>query len=261
MSVSALCPPAEDEVRVEGDLDAAVALITVCGAWAGVLPTAATAAVRKCLAAHPEALIVDLSGLHDPVSGSTETWTEARRAAAAMDPPVQLALCVPPDRPLARRLQHRSDRPYLPVYAKLRQARVAVTGRMPVTDRRSLVLPPEPDSPSVARDMVGAACLSWGRPELLPAARLVMSELVTNGVEHTGDTLTAAVTRRGTSLQLTVSDCRADPPRLIQPARPRPGRPLDERGLGLRLVAGTSRAWGWLPTATGKVVWAVIGPR
>jgi len=74
--------------------------------------------------------------------------------------------------------------------------------------------------------------------------------------------VTAAVSRRGAGVHLTVSDGLASPPRLIRPARPRPGRPLDERGLGLRLVAGTAIAWGWLPTRTGKVVWATLtGPR
>jgi hypothetical protein len=70
--------------------------------------------------------------------------------------------------------------------------------------------------------------------------------------------VTAAVSRRGAGVHLTVSDGLASPPRLIHPARPRPGRPLDERGLGLQLVAGAATAWGWLPTPTGKVVWAAL---
>jgi hypothetical protein len=42
--------------------------------------------------------------------------------------------------------------------------------------------------------------------------------------------------------------------------RVRRGRPLDDRGHGLRVVTALTVAWGSLPTATGKLVWATLMP-
>jgi hypothetical protein len=260
MSVSAACLSAEDpSVVLEGDLDAAVALITVRGDWSPPLRASATAAIGRCLVEHPEALIVDLSALVDPRAQSAATWAAAQHTAALMDPPVAVALCIPPQLPLADRMQRLGAGRYLPVYAKVRQAQVAIAGRV-LADRLTLTLPPEPDSPSAARNLVGDACLAWELPELLHPARADMSELVTNAVEHARTTIVVGVGLRGAGIHLTVSDGMGAPPQVLKPFRPRPGRPLDERGRGLRMVTATATAWGSLPTRTGKVVWATLRP-
>lgn len=255
MSVSAAYPP---PVQIEGDLDAAVALITVRGCWDHRLQRLISTKLDKCLAEHPEAIIIDLSGLTDPLSASAPMWMVARSNAISREPAVQLALCVPPRLPLADHLQRLGAPRFLPVYARVRQARVAIAGRLPLTERVRMTLPPEPESPSLARNLVGDACLAWGLTELLHPSRQVISELVTNAIEHAGTAITVVASRRGAGIHLTVSDGVAAPPRLIKPVRPLRGRPLDERGRGMRVVAATAAAWGWLPTRTGKVVWATI---
>jgi hypothetical protein len=261
MSVSTACPQSEESsVFVEGDLDAAVALMSVSGVWDQPLRRVATATMNQCLAGHPEALILDLSALDDQICHSATTWTAAQVSAAALQPAVQLALCIPPDLPLAGRMQGLGIRGHLPVYAKLRQARVAIAGRLPLHERKTLILQPEPDSPSLARDLITEACLSWELPDLLHPARLVMSELVTNAIEHTRTAITVTVSRRAAGVHLTVSDSDPTLPEMRKPARPRPGRPLDDRGRGLRVVTATADAWGALPTRTGKVVWATLQP-
>ncbi|XVU24837.1 ATP-binding protein [Actinoplanes sp. CA-054009] len=261
MSVSAACLLAEESaVHVESDPDASVALLSVAGPWDRALWQRTTARLRKCLAEHPEAIIVDLSGLVDPEARSAPTWISARLTAAAMEPPVQLALCVPPDLPLADRLQRLGARNHLPVYAKVRQARVAIAGRLPLTERLGLTLGPDPEAPSLARNLVSDASLAWDVPELLHPGRTVMSELVTNVVEHARTEMTVVVSLRGPGLHMSVADLCPDPPRLIKPGRVLRDRPLDERGLGLRLVDATATAWGTLPTRTGKVVWATLQP-
>ncbi|MEU4237815.1 ATP-binding protein [Actinoplanes sp. NPDC026619] len=261
MSVSTACPSAEESsVLVEGDLGAAVALMSVRGVWDQSLRQVTNTALNECLSGHPEAMILDLSALDDRWCGSTTTWTTAQQSAAVLQPIVQLALCIPPEMPLADRMQRLGTRGYLPVYAKLRQARVAIAGRLPCSDRNTLTLQPEPDSPSLARDLVTQACLSWELADLLHPARLVMSELVTNAIEHTGSTITVSVSRRDAGVHLTVSDSDPTLPMMRKPARPRPGRPLDDRGRGLRVVTATADAWGALPTKTGKVVWATLQP-
>jgi hypothetical protein len=261
MTIGAACLPVQEPaVHVESDVDAAVTLMTVLGGWDEALAGAVGPALHQCLTDHPEALIVDLSGLSDPRTESAATWIGARRAAAALHPPLELALCVPPDLPLAHHLQRLGSREHLPIYARVRQARVAIAGRLPVGDRMCVTLPPEPEAPSIARNLVGDACLAWGLAELLHPARLVMSELVINAVEHAGTEMTVVVTRRGSGLQLAVADCFDEHPQLIKLCWPRRDYPLDERGRGLQTVAATATAWGSLPTPTGKVVWANLQP-
>lgn len=258
MPVSAACLP---DVSIESDVDAAVALLAVRGTWNRKLWQGATCALQKCFAEHPEALIVDLSELDDPAGLSLPTWLEARHTAALKDPPVQLALCIPPDLPLADRVQRLGSGQGLPVHAKVRQARVAIAGRLPMTDRLSLSLGSEPDAPSLARNLVSDACLLWQMQSLLHPARLLMSELVTNAVEHARSRVVVTVGRRGRGLHLTVADELSTPPRLVRLTRPRPGQPLDDRGRGLQTVSAIATAWGTLPTRSGKIVWAALQPR
>ncbi|MFI1991249.1 ATP-binding protein [Actinoplanes sp. NPDC020271] len=248
-------------LRVDIAADAAVSLLTVRGPWDDRLRRSASVTLRRCFSEHPDALIVDLSRLLDPRSESVPTWTTARTVAAALRPPVPLALCVPPDLPLADRMQGLSVGRFLPVYAKVRQARVAVAGRIPGSERLVVTLPPDPDAPSAARNLVSDACLAWGLARLLHPSRLVMSELVTNAVEHAGTPIRVVVTRRGPGLHLSVADGSPVMPRLIRPARPRPGRPLDERGRGLQTVHEIAELWGAMPTAAGKMVWATVRER
>ena len=261
MAMSAACLPMQDPVvHLESDIDASVALFTVGGTWNRRLWQDTTQTLRKRLAEHPEALIVDLTGLDDPDGRSAPTWLNAQRTAASMEPPVQMALCIPPELPLADRMQRLGARRFLPVYAKVRQARVAVAGRLPLTERLMLSLRPDPEAPSMARNLVTDACLAWHLVELLHPSRLVMSELVTNAVEHARTEMTVVVGRRGAGLHLSVADGVAAPPHFRKPGRVHPDRPLDDRGKGLHVVANHAIAWGCLPTSTGKVVWATMRP-
>ncbi|AEV88661.1 anti-sigma regulatory factor [Actinoplanes sp. SE50] len=259
------CAPAVS-VRVDFSADAAVSLLTVRGSWGDDLRRSTSASLLRCFTEHPDALIVDLSGLRDPRSESVPTWTTARTVAATLRPPMHLALCVPPDLPLADRMQglgagRMRSVPggrLLPVYARVGQARVAVAGRLPDGERMAVTLAPDADAPSAARNLAGDACLAWGLPRLPHPSRLVMSELVTNAVEHAGTPIRVVVTRRGDGLHLAVADGSSAMPRLLRPTRPRAGQPLDERGRGLRTVHGTAAVWGAVPAAPGKVVWAIV---
>ncbi|WP_127498195.1 ATP-binding protein [Actinoplanes solisilvae] len=261
MSVSAACLPVrESEVRLESDAEASVVLLTVRGQWDRALWELSSERLSRCLAEHPEALIADLTELDDPAARSAPRWAAARRDAAGMTPPVQLALCIPPELPLADRMQRLGAAGFLPVYARVRQARVAIAGRLPLTERATLRLGPEPDAPSLARNLVSDACLAWERAELLHPGRAVMSELVTNAVEHARTELTVSVSLRGAGIHLSVADGVAEPPRPLEMGRVRRGQPLDNRGHGLRVVSALTVAWGSLPTTGGKLVWATLMP-
>jgi len=262
MSSSAACLTArQPAVHLSSDADASVVLLTVRGRWDRTLWHLASQRLRKCLAEQPEALVVDLSALDDTRGTSAATWVAAQRDAAAMTPPVPLALCIPPELPLADRMQLLGARRYLPIYAKVRQARVAIAGRLPPAERVVLVLNADPEAPSMARNLVGDACLAWDRVELLHPSRAVMSELVTNAVDHANTEMTVVVSLRGAGIHLGVADRVAAPPRTLKLSRVRRDQPLDDRGHGLRLVTALSTAWGTLPTSTGKLVWATVLPR
>jgi hypothetical protein len=145
-------------VTAEAAEDGAVSVLTVRGSWDAQLSLNASVTLRRCFTEHPDGLIVDLSGLRDPHSESVPIWMTARAFAASLDPPVHLALCVPPDLPLADRMQGLGAGRYLPVYANVRQARVALTGRIPGDQRLSLTLRPDPEAPSLATWPATRAC-------------------------------------------------------------------------------------------------------
>lgn len=137
-------------------------------------------------------------------------------------------------------------------------AALAAGGQL--TDRLRLPLPPEPASAVAARDAVTEACSRWGLTRLLRPARLVVSELVANAVEHAGTPIDVVISRLGTDgrvagLHLAVYD---RDPRL--PRQPPPGDPgpLDQRGLGLHVVDAAAHAWGARPARGGKMVWAAL---
>jgi hypothetical protein len=242
-------------VSVHGEDDGAVTVLTVAGAWDRRLWREVSTALGKCLAEHPAALLIDLTSLDDVAAESAPTWVTAQGTAANMVPPVQMAICVSPELVLADRLQRMGARRFLPIYAKARQARVALNSRLPLTERLLLHLAPDPDAAGRAGKLVSDACRAWEMPHMLHAARLIVSELVTNAVEHAGTSMTVMVSRRGAGIHLAVSDGEPCLPHLLPP-----DDLLDGRGRGLRTVHEAATLWGAMPTPDGKLVWATIRP-
>lgn len=101
-----------------------------------------------------------------------------------------------------------------------------------------------------ARDIVTDACLRWGLDDLVAPAALVVTELISNVVDHAHTFMTLDVVLRPTGLYLAVTDGSTAPP------VPRPYRTPTERGLGLHLVAQHCAEWGWITEGDGKTVWA-----
>ncbi|MFF7457023.1 ATP-binding protein [Kitasatospora sp. NPDC008115] len=82
---------------------------------------------------------------------------------------------------------------------------------------------------------------------------LLVSELVTNAVRHTGGPGTLLLARGGSLLRIEVTDSSPRPPRSR-----RPRRPEDLGGLGLFLLARLTRRWGWYRHGPGKAVWCEV---
>ena len=116
--------------------------------------------------------------------------------------------------------------------------------------RLELEVSPAPDTPSQVRRAVRDWSSGLVRSETTAHnISLVVSELVTNAVVHARSARRVVVTFSRRRLRIEVHDDDTTPPNL----RPHPG---PDGGFGLHIVAATSESWGWLPTQSGKLVWA-----
>ncbi|MEV4702812.1 ATP-binding protein [Actinoplanes sp. NPDC049316] len=234
------------------DLDTGILDLVVRGRFGRRSAADTFTGLRKCLAEHPAAIVVDLLDFDDPLAASAAMWVAINRKAAALHPPVRFTVAVAPGTPLRDRFARLGVERYFPVRSTPQQARTAVAGSVPWTQRLQLIhLAPDELSACAARNLVGAACEAWRMPDLLHPARLIVSELVTNAVEHAGTDVTVTVWRRGTGLHLSVRDGDPRLPRLLDPS---PGG----RGAGLRVVGARATAWGAMATRDGKLVWATL---
>ena len=89
--------------------------------------------------------------------------------------------------------------------------------------------------------------------DLGDTVRLLVTELVSNGVRHAGTTLELALSFDGRCLRICVTD--GDP----RPPMPRARQELTAGGWGLALVDSLSTEWGTdIDDSEGKTVWLEI---
>ncbi|UNO41407.1 ATP-binding protein [Streptomyces sp. MST-110588] len=86
---------------------------------------------------------------------------------------------------------------------------------------------------------------------------LLISELVTNAVVHTGTPAELRICFSGSgavvgTVRIEVADSSARPP------RPRHAEGDDTNGRGLELVDGLADRWGWHHEGTGKSIWCEL---
>jgi anti-sigma regulatory factor (Ser/Thr protein kinase) len=113
---------------------------------------------------------------------------------------------------------------------------------------------PIPQAGAQSRIMVRERCAAWGVEAVSDDAQIVVTELVSNAVEHAGTALDVVASLCGDYLHLAVHD--GDP---TLPRRQR--RTKTARGRGLLLVESVSASWGSLRENGGKVVWAILRVR
>ncbi|MFE4592256.1 ATP-binding protein [Streptomyces laurentii] len=114
--------------------------------------------------------------------------------------------------------------------------------------------PAHPTAPGRARREVALVLRTWKLEALVDTARLLVSELVTNAVTHTGSRRigVAVVRTTGTSVRVMVLDTDRSRRKVPPPARPG----FEETsGRGLLLVDALADRWGVEHVATGKRVW------
>jgi anti-anti-sigma factor len=209
------------------------------------------AALFNALAAQPAALIVELAQL---TSGDVETLAVLAAVAgeAGMFPGVPFAVVARPDR-VARTLDAGGAERTYPIWGTAAQALDAIADGDAVPTVREL-LPPIAGVSRHARALVTEVCARWQLDDIVGPACVVVSELVSNAVRHAGTTITLTLSLRGHNLLVSVEDGSPDPPRSAAAAAPDD----PDAGRGLAIIDEMTSRWGWRPTGSGKVVWAVL---
>jgi anti-sigma regulatory factor (Ser/Thr protein kinase) len=117
-------------------------------------------------------------------------------------------------------------------------------------------LPGEPRQVARCRRLVRDTLAGWGLGALTETVELLVSELVTNAIQHAGGEIRLRMQRDGDGgpLLCEVCDHTRNPPELQELSA------TAERGRGILLVNGLSRKWGHRRTATGKTVWFTLDP-
>lgn len=120
-------------------------------------------------------------------------------------------------------------------------------------DSNPLWLAPEPSAVRDARAWVGSALAGWPT-ERVSAAKLLISELVTNSVLHARTPIAVAYRREGNGARFEVTDGL---PTVPVAKRYAPDSPT---GRGIRLVSLLADGWGVEQGAEGKTVWFTVSP-
>ncbi|MFI1164465.1 ATP-binding protein [Streptomyces sp. NPDC020801] len=112
------------------------------------------------------------------------------------------------------------------------------------------VVPCDPRSAALARDLVAKRLAVLGRTDLADVAELLVSELVGNAVKYAGSrTLLITVHAAECGARVAVTDGSRSLPSLVRAGGE------GEGGRGLALVDALALRWGTVPLRHGKRVW------
>jgi anti-sigma regulatory factor (Ser/Thr protein kinase) len=114
----------------------------------------------------------------------------------------------------------------------------------------SEVLAPVVESPADARAFVDRTLAAWGCQRLVDDVRLVVTELVSNGVTHAGTPIEVVLELDEGALRIMVTDASLEAAVLVHAGA------TAERGRGLVLVDRFSDRWGVEILGDHKTVWA-----
>jgi anti-anti-sigma regulatory factor len=210
------------------------------------------AVLLKCLAQAPDAVIVDVADLRVGNRAQLTVFPAALRTNG--DAAVAMVVCGATAQ--LREWLHGRALGSVSTQPDRAAAVAAVTSAQPPgIQRLSCRFEPTAGAPGTARRLVAGTCADWGLADLTGPASLIVSELVSNAVQHAGTDIVVRLSRRGRLLHLSVSDGSRHQPRMAD----RTGDAgLAEGGRGLHLVDTYAAAWGTSIDTGGKTVWATL---
>jgi anti-sigma regulatory factor (Ser/Thr protein kinase) len=193
------------------------------------------------------AVVVDVADLRLGWAPAVEVFTGALAAAGGW-PAVRLVLAGA-GAELSRRLRAART---VPVVADLADA-AELLWKRPERVSRHHDLPAVLEASAAARALVRKACADWSVSAIGDVAALVVSELVTNVVEHARSSCRVSVSIGPAGMHVSVRDYAPGPP-----PRPRPVDLARSRGRGLHIVSALASSWGVSRHPDGKTIWAVL---
>ena len=209
--------------------------------------------VIKAALDDPNAVLVDVSELEVPSASAWTAFTSARwHVSTWPDVPVVL-VCADESRRAGIRRSGASR--WVPVHPDEATAAASIGEPHRLRRRARSELEADPASAPRARELVAHWLSEWACPDLTLAAATVATVLIENVLEHTCSNPTLVVEAFDGCVTVAVSDGSREPAALHEDSRPGA-----HTVSGLAIVATLSRSWGSMPTATGKTVWAVLGP-
>jgi Histidine kinase-like ATPase domain len=209
----------------------------------------------KCMADQPDALVVDLSAMRVGEPLALSVFLAASRQAERW-PGIPFVLCAPASSRTCDLLAHGVLR-RVPLFPAVEAARAQLAKHRDSLPTLSDELLPLAGAARHARNVTTEACLRWDLPHLVGPASLIVSELVSNVIDHAGTMATLRLSLRPHYLTISVRDGSTAEP--VPPAQP--VSMTAAAGRGLLLVKSIAHTWGWLPTDGGKVVWATLSRR
>ena len=230
---------------IRRDVDADITVITAPRVLAAHLAESLGRTLCACLDECPHAVLIDLSECAE-VSAEALAMVVAAAGTVSPDrPSVRVAVC---GAPVAF---HSATCPSYPDCLNAETHLAAARARDKRLRHR---FSPTPTAAADARAQVRRACREWSLLDVVDAAALVASELVSNAVSHARTDGTLEMTLRGDFVQIRVTDGDPNPPRSTQLAS------HDTHGRGLRIVRRLSSAMGYRVDHAGsrKVVWSAL---
>jgi hypothetical protein len=211
-------------------------------------------AIIKAALDEPRAVLVDVDALGVPTPSAWSVFTSARwHVSTWPDVPVVL-ICGHARRRSA--IERTGVTRYVPAHATVDAALAGLDGGGRCARRRVRTEFPAALASLHTARMLVAECLStWSHGELTPVATVIVNVFVENVLQHTACGPVVVLESDGTVVSISVRDDSVAP--AVRHEDPyRGGDPVS----GLAIVASVCRAWGSMPTSSGKAVWAVIGP-
>ncbi|MBC8992000.1 MULTISPECIES: ATP-binding protein [Micromonospora] len=236
-------------IRCEVRDESPVTVVRLAGALDLGTMRAVHEVLDRCLAAQPDALVVDLEEIEVGEPLALSVFAAAARRAADW-PAVPMVLAAPCAETAAWLNETTACR-VVPVRRDCAEA-AALAGADSAPRLRAR-LEPVAGACRRARELVTEACGRWNVPELAGPASLVLSELVGNVVRHAGTPMQVTLTLRRPYLRVAVMDGSPADARAATSRDPRA-----EGGRGLMLVRELTQRWGSTPVGAGKVVWAML---